>query len=326
MKSFSLLQNDRSRFRPARGLKEAKRDLISLAPLDPKEFARLFELSRRFKSDLRQGVLKPLLKSKTMAMIFEKPSLRTRVSFETGMTQLGGHAVFLGPEEIRLGARETVADCARNLSRWVDLILLRTFDHTIVEEMGRVATVPVVNGLSDLLHPCQILADLFTLQEKKKRLEGLKIAFIGDGNNIVNSWLEAYPKLGFRFSLACPPGYEPDQEITRRAKEADPSHLVITHDVEEAAAGADVIYTDVWTSMGCEEESERRRRDFRSYQVNQATLSMAKKNALVMHCLPAHRGEEITNEVLDGRQSIVLDQAENRLHVQKAIMVWLLRR
>jgi ornithine carbamoyltransferase len=301
-----------------------KRDFISLAPLNLEDFHRLFELSHRFKAELRRGVTRPLLKARTLAMIFEKPSLRTRVSFETGVTQLGGHAVFLGPNEIHLGKRETAADCARSLSRWVDLILIRTFDHKIVEEVTRVSTVPVMNGLSDLLHPCQVLADCFTLLEKKKGLKGLKIAFIGDGNNMANSWLEAYPKLGFHLSLACPPGYGPDSEIATKARQMDPSNLQITHDLEEAANEADVIYTDVWTSMGYEKEGRKRKKDFRSYQVNRKTLSLAKKDVVVMHCLPAHRGEEITDDVLDGPNSIILDQAENRLHVQKALMVWLL--
>jgi ornithine carbamoyltransferase len=302
-----------------------KRDFLSLAPLSTEDFGRLFALTRRLKDELRRGVVQPHLRSKTLAMIFEKPSLRTRVTFETAMTQLGGHGIFLSADDIRLGQRESAADCARNLSRWVDLIMVRTFEQTVLEEMAEAASVPVINGLTNLLHPCQVLADCFTLVEKKKKLEGLRIAFIGDGNNIANTWIEAYPKLGFHFALGCPPGYEPDSEITAKAREFDPNHLVISSDPEEIARGADVIYTDVWTSMGQEEQSEARRRDFQSYQVNRSLLALANEDAVVMHCLPAHRGEEITPEVLDGPNSIVLDQAENRLHAQKAIMVWLLR-
>ena len=262
-----------------------------------------------------------MLAGKTLALVFEKPSLRTRVSFEIGMAQLGGHAIFLGPGEINLGMRESPADCARSLSRWVDLIVVRTFSQSTLEEMARCATIPVINGLTDLFHPCQVLADCFTLLEHKGRLDGLKIAFIGDGNNMAHSWIQAAEKFSFSFSLACPKGYEPNTEVTRAAKDHG-AEFTLTHEVSEAVKGADVIYTDVWTSMGQEGELEVRRKDFQGYQVNQDVVAMAKKDILVMHCLPAHRGEEITNEVLEGPCSIVFDQAENRLHVQKAIMAW----
>ncbi|MEK7782782.1 MAG: ornithine carbamoyltransferase, partial [Candidatus Binatota bacterium] len=260
----------------------------------------------------------------TLALVFEKPSLRTRVSFEIGMVQLGGHAVFLGPAEIHLGVRESAADCARSLSRWVDLIVVRTFSQGTLEEVARCATVPVINGLTDLFHPCQVLADCFTLLEHKGKLEGLKIAFVGDGNNMVHTWMQAAEKFSFSFALACPRGYEPSAEITRVAKQ-DGGRIVVTNDVAKAVQGADVIYTDVWTSMGQEGESEVRRKAFQGYQVNRDVVAMAKRDVLVMHCLPAHRGEEITDEVLEGPQSIVFDQAENRLHAQKAIMVWALK-
>ena len=301
-----------------------KRDLLSLQDLSREEIRGILTLARQLKQSQKRGATHRLLAGKTLAMVFEKPSLRTRVSFETGMIQLGGHAVFLGPAEIHLGVRESPADCARSLSRWVDLIVLRTFSQDILEEVARSATVPVINGLTDLFHPCQVLADCFTLLERKKKLDGLKVAFVGDGNNMAHSWMEAAEKLSFSFSLACPRGYEPSAEIARLAKERG-ARLLVTNDVAAAVQGADVIYTDVWTSMGQEEEAEARRNAFRGYQVHSGIVALAKPDVLVMHCLPAHRGEEITDEVLEGRHSIVFDQAENRLHLQKAIMVWSLK-
>ncbi len=301
-----------------------KRDLLSLRDVSRREMEQLFSLARRLKNEKKRGVRHRLLAEKTLAMVFEKPSLRTRVTFEVGMVQLGGHAAFLGPGEIQLGIRETPADCARGLSRWVDLILVRTFSHDTVKEMASSATVPVINGLTDLYHPCQVLTDCFTLLEHKVKLEGLKIAFIGDGNNMVHTWMQAAEKFSFSFSLACPDGYEPNADITREAKQ-NGAKVVVTHDVEEAARGADVIYTDVWASMGQEEESETRQKAFEGYQINNGVLAIAHRDAVVMHCLPAHRGEEITDDVLEGPQSIVFDQAENRLHLQKALMVWILK-
>jgi ornithine carbamoyltransferase len=300
-----------------------KRDLLSLNDLSRKEIDHIFSLSHKLKREKRQRVSRRLLAGKTLALVFEKPSLRTRVTFETGMLQLGGQVVYLGPQEISLGVRETPADCARNLCRWVDLIVVRTSSQETLEEMARYATVPVINGLTDLYHPCQVLADCFTLLERKGRLEGLKIAFVGDGNNMVHSWIQAAEKLSFSFSLACPEGYEPNAEIVRAAK-ANGGRVVVTHRVEEAVQAADVIYTDVWTSMGQEGETETRRKAFRDYQVSGDVVAMAGKDVVVMHCLPAHRGEEITHEVLEGSRSLVFDQAENRLHLQKAIMVWVL--
>lgn len=301
-----------------------KRDLLSLRDLSREEIERIFSLARRLKREQKRGISHRLLAGKTLALVFEKPSLRTRVSFETGMAQLGGHTVFLGPGEVHLGVRESPADCARSLSRWVDLIVVRTFSQETLEEMACHATVPVINGLTDLFHPCQVLTDCFTLLEHKGRLEGLKIAFIGDGNNMVHTWIQAAEKFSFSFSLACPKGYEPDAEITRVAKE-NGGKVVITHNVEEAVRGTDVIYTDVWASMGQEGELEIRRTAFQGYQVNEDVVAMADRDAVVMHCLPAHRGEEITSEVLEGPHSIAFDQAENRLHVQKAIMGGILK-
>ena len=301
-----------------------KCDLISIADLTREQLEEIFALARRLKADRQEGWPHPLLASKTLAMIFEKPSLRTRVTFEAGMVQLGGYAMYLSPPDIGLGTRESVPDVARNLSRWVDLIMARTFSHSVVLELAQYATIPVINGLSDLLHPCQVLADCLTLIEQRGSLDGLKVAFVGDGNNVVNSWLNAASKLPFSFTLACPPGYEPDAGVLARARQ-NGAQITITQSIEEAVSGADAVYTDVWTSMGQEKESATRREAFRPYQVNAAVMALAKSDALVMHCLPAHRGEEITADVLDGPQSVVFEQAENRLHVQKAIMVWLLR-
>jgi ornithine carbamoyltransferase len=301
-----------------------KRDLISIADLSREQIESIFSLARRLKTDRQEGLPHPYLAGKTLAMIFEKPSLRTRMTFEVGMTQLGGAAVYLAPPDIGLGTRETVPDVAQNLSRWVDLIMARTFTHHTVVELAQHATIPVINGLSDLLHPCQILADCLTLIEQRGRLDGLKVAFVGDGNNVVNSWINAASKFPFTFTLACPAGYEPDTEVLTRARQHG-AQVAITQSVEEAVRDADAVYTDVWTSMGQEKESAIRREAFTSYQVNAALMAQAKKDALVMHCLPAHRGEEITADVLEGPRSVVLDQSENRLHIQKAIMVWLLR-
>jgi ornithine carbamoyltransferase len=303
---------------------EYKRDLISIADLSREQVEELFTLALRLKADRQKGWLHPLLAGKTLAMIFEKPSLRTRVTFEAGMFQLGGHAIYLSPPDIGLGTRETVPDVAQNLSRWVDLIMARTFAHSTVVDLAKYATVPVINGLSELLHPCQILADCLTLLEHRGRFDGLKVAFVGDGNNVVNSWLNAAVKLPFSFALACPAGYEPNAEVLASARRHG-AQVTITNAVEEAVRGADAVYTDVWTSMGQEKESAIRREAFRDYQVNASVMVLAKNDALVMHCLPAHRGEEISVDVLEGPQSVVLDQAENRLHIQKAIMVWLLR-
>ena len=301
-----------------------KRDLISIADLTRAQLEEIFALARRLKADRQAGWPHPLLAGKTLAMIFEKPSLRTRVTFEIGMAQLGGHAVYLAPPDIGLGTRETVPDVAQNLSRWVDLIMARTFAHSTILDLTRYATVPVINALSDLLHPCQILADCLTLIEQRGRLEGLKIAFLGDGNNVVNSWIAAASKFPFSFTLACPVGYEPDATLLATARR-NGAQVVITQSIEEAVRGADAVYTDVWTSMGQEKERTIRREAFQSYQVNAQVMAQAKDDALVMHCLPAHRGEEITADVLEGPQSVVLEQAENRLHIQKAIMVWLLQ-
>ena len=301
-----------------------KRDFLDMASLSASELGGLLALAARLKAELKSGIDHPYLRGRTLAMIFQKPSLRTRITFETGMAQLGGHAIYLAPNDIGIGERETVKDVARNLSRVVDLIMIRTFAHANCVELAREASVPVINGLSDLLHPCQVLADLQTLQEHFGRdISKLKVAWVGDGFNMAQSWIEAAVLLAFELRVAVPHGYEPEKrflELIRREEIG-----IVTSDPVKAVAGADVIYTDTWTSMGREKEAAQRRRDFKDFQVNGALIRHAAKDALVMHCLPAHRGEEITDEVIDGPRSIVLDQAENRLHAQKAVMVWLLR-
>ena len=297
-----------------------KRDVLRIRDLARDEAEAILALAGRLKTKLRAGRPHPLLAGRTLAMIFEKPSLRTRVTFEVGMGQLGGSAIHLAPGDIKLGERESPGDIARNLERWVDLIMARVFSHESVVDLAAAARVPVINGLSDLHHPCQVLSDCFTLRERRGRLDGLRVVFVGDGNNMVHSWMDAAALLGFDFVLACPPGFEPNAAIVA---EAGP-RVSVTHDARSAVRGADVVYTDVWTSMGQEAEADARRKAFRPYQVNEQLVSLAAADALVMHCLPAHRGEEITDGVLDSPQSVVFDQAENRLHVQKAIMVWLL--
>ncbi len=299
-----------------------KRDFLTLDSFTRAELDEILHLSARLKRDLKAGQRPPLLGGKTLAMIFEKPSLRTRVTFEVGMTQLGAYAVYLTPNDIRLGERESVADIARNLERWVDFIMARTNAHRTLVELATHARVPVINGLSDLHHPCQVLSDCFTLIERRGRLEGLRVTWLGDGNNVANSWIAVAPRFGFSFALACPPGYEPDLATVDKAR-GEGATIQITTDPKEALRDADVLYTDVWTSMGQEAEAAQRRRDFRDYQVNAVALRQAKPDAVVMHCLPAHRDEEVTSEVIDGPQSIVFDQAENRLHVQKGVLVWL---
>ncbi len=303
------------------------KDLLSIRDLTASEMGDLFDLAGDLKTQQRKGIAHPLLTGKTLGMIFEKPSLRTRVTFEVGMAQLGGRAIYLAPTDIQLGARETVKDVAKNLERWVDGIVARTFTHQTVEELARHAAIPVINGLSDLTHPCQILADLFTLREKCGPLRGVKVAYIGDGNNVCHSWLYGAAKTAIDLNVACPKEYEPDADVmafARQEAQASGGRIALLDDARAAAKGADVLYTDVWTSMGQESEAAKRRRDFQGFQVNAALIGLAKPDVLVMHCLPAHRGEEITDEVLDGPHSIVHDEAENRLHVQKAILVTLL--
>jgi ornithine carbamoyltransferase len=297
-----------------------KRDLLRVSDLTTTELLEVLDLAGRLKTHQKARTPHPLLTGRTLAMIFEKPSLRTRVTFEVGMGQLGGAAVNLARGDIRFGEREPTRDIARNLDRWCDVIMARTFLHQSVVDLATWARVPVVNGLSDLHHPCQVIADCLTVREHLGRIAGLKVTFIGDGNNMAHSWMDAAARLDFDFVVACPPGYEPDPAITAAAG----ARVTVTHDVTAAARGADVLYTDVWTSMGQEAEAEHRRRVFKPYQINEALVGLATSSVLVMHCLPAHRGEEITDGAIEGPRSVVFDQAENRLHAQKAILVWLL--
>jgi ornithine carbamoyltransferase len=297
-----------------------KKDLLSEYDLERADFESIFEGAHRLKRLLREGKEHPLLKGKTLGMIFDKSSTRTRISFEVGMFQLGGIALFLSNRDTQLGRGEIIADSARIMSRYLNGIMIRTFSQESVEEFARYATIPVINGLTDLLHPCQILSDLFTIIEKRGGYEGLKVAYVGDGNNMANSWINAAAKLPFHLDLACPDGYDPDAAILRRGMAEAPAGVVLHRDPTEAVRDADVIYTDVWISMGQEKERDEKMKRFQGYQVNQALIERARKDVLVMHCLPAHRGEEITAEVIDGPRSVVIDEAENRLHVQKAVM------
>ncbi len=301
--------------------------LLSMQDLGPNEIEAILDEAAGLKEKLRKGEPHELLQGKTLGMIFEKPSLRTRVTFETGMTQLGGHAIYLAPADIQLGERESVPDVARNLSRWVDVVMARLFKHDIIVELARHSSVPVINGLTDLHHPCQTLGDLLTIRERKGKLRGLKLAWVGDGNNVCNSLLLGCTLVGMNISAACPRGYGPDASVVKQAKknaEKSGAKLEVLTDPKKAVAGADVIYTDVWVSMGQEKEAKRRMRAFKGYQINAQLLKLAKPNAIVMHCLPAHRGQEITDEVIDGPRSVVWDQAENRMHAQKALLVSLL--
>jgi ornithine carbamoyltransferase len=295
------------------------RDFLAIPDFSRAELERLLDLAERMRTGEHRG--KPLT-GKSLAMIFMKSSTRTRVSFEVGAWQLGGHALFLSPRDIQLGRGEPVADTARVLSRYVDGIMIRTFAHAEVEELARHATVPVINGLTDLLHPCQILADLQTVRQHLGGYAGKKVAWVGDGNNMANSWINAAYRLGFELSLACPDGYDPDPAILRRAQ--GEAKVALVRDPEEAVEGAHVVNTDVWASMGQEEEQKERETAFAGYQVDAALMRRANRDAIFLHCLPAHRGEEVAAEVIDGPQSRVWDEAENRLHVQKAIMAVLM--
>lgn len=303
------------------------KNLVSINDLSREEVTQILETAEIIKLRYYSHEEQPLLKGKVLGMIFQKPSLRTRVSFEAGMIQLGGQAIYLGPGDIKLGEREATKDIARVLSRYVNGIMARTFSHEIILELAKYSSVPVINGLSNLLHPCQVLGDLLTVKEKKGRLSNLKLVYIGDGNNVAHSLLFGAVKVGMDIVLAVPPGYEPKEEIVNLANEDAKkigSRIEIIQDPKEAVVGADVIYTDVWTSMGFEKESEIRKDVFKHYQINQDLVNKAKDDVIILHCLPAHRGEEITDEVIDGPHSVVFDQAENRLHVQKGILALLL--
>ncbi len=298
-----------------------KKDFLSIADLTREEIFAIFDLSRELKEKTRRREEHHLLKGYTLAMVFAKPSARTRISFETGIYQLGGYALYLAPTDIGIGKREAVKDIARVISRYNDLIMARLFDHADIEELAEYSTVPVINGLTDYNHPCQIMADAFTILEHLGTLENIKITYVGDGNNIANSWINLASRIPLNLVICTPRNYEPDKATLENALRAGLSKIEVLSDPIEAVKDADVIYTDVWASMGQEAEAEERKKIFRPYQVNAALLKHAKKEVKVMHCLPAHRGDEITDEVLDGPHSIVFDEAENRMHVQKAIMV-----
>ena len=296
-----------------------KRDFLEIPDFETQELYEVLRLAGELKTG--GGGERPLA-GRTLAMIFEKSSTRTRVSFEAGMVQLGGHALFLSARDIQIGRGEPIRDTARVLSRYVDAIMIRTFAHETAVELARFATIPVINGLTDLLHPCQVLADLLTIQEEfGAELAPRTVAWIGDGNNMANSWLNAAWRFGFHLRLACPDGYRPDSAILERARSG--AEVLLTSDPRVAAEGADVVTTDVWTSMGQEEESGERERAFAGYQVDESLMSRAADDAIFLHCLPAHRGEEVSEEVFEGPRSRVFEEAENRLHVQKALLVTL---
>lgn len=299
------------------------KSLISMKDLTREEIEQILKTSEILKLQLLRGQEHHLLKGKTLAMIFEKPSTRTRVSFEVGIWQLGGSALYLSANDLQLGRGETIADTARTLSRYVDGIMARVFSHNTIIELARYSKVPIINGLSDFTHPCQGISDLFTIYEKKGKLSGLKVAYVGDGNNVAHSLIYGSVKMGMNIYIASPKGYEPDQEVISYAKEEakrNRCNFLITNDPKEGVKEADVVYTDVWTSMGKEKEREERNKIFKPFQVNDELIADAKEDFIFMHCLPAHRGEEVTDEVADSKNSVIFDQAENRLHTQKAIM------
>lgn len=293
--------------------------LLKLGDLTKEEILDLLGLADQLKFERKNGIPHPRLAGKTLGMIFQKSSTRTRVSFEAGMYQLGGNALFLSSRDLQIGRGEPVQDTARVLSRYLDAIMIRTYAQSEVEDLARYGSIPIINGLTDYAHPCQVLADLQTIREYKGTLQGRKLAFIGDGNNMANSLIVGCVKTGMSVSIGCPKDYAPDADIVRWAKEN--GDLTVTDDIFEAAKDADAVYTDVWASMGMEDEAEKRRRDFAGYQVNTGLMAAAKPDAIVLHCLPAHRGEEITDEVIEKYAPSIFDEAENRLHAQKAVLV-----
>lgn len=300
-----------------------KKDLLKISDMTKSEIEALLKRAIALKAGKDANTC-PLI-GKNIGLFFEKPSTRTRLSFEAGIYQLGGNAISMTPDELQLGRGETIADTARTISRYLNAFMMRTFSHATLETLAANCTIPVINGLSDIHHPCQAFADVMTMLEKKGRLEGLKVAFIGDGNNVCNSLIEAAAILGFHLTIACPEGFEPHNEILENSRSLAKSEIIVLRDPREAVGMADAVYTDVWVSMGQEKEAEHKKKKFREYQINAKLLSGAKKDAVVLHCLPAHRGEEITDEVMDGPQSVVFDQAENRLHTQKALLEMLVK-
>jgi len=303
-----------------------KEDLISIQCLDTQGIFDIFSLTEKVKADKTKYA--DAMKGRSIGLIFQKPSNRTRVSFEIGMVQLGGNALYLGPDEIDMGGRESVKDVACVLSRYLDGIVARTYNHDDIKELALYADVPVINGLSDRAHPCQALTDIFTIKEKLGTFKGITLAYIGDGNNVLNSLMMAATKVGLDMKIASPKGYDPAEDVVDIAKKfakESGAKIGISNDPKAAAKGADVIYTDVWVSMGQEKDAKKRLKTFKSFQINDNLMKLAKKDCLVMHCLPAHRGQEITDSVIDSKNSVVYDQAENRMHVQKAILLKLLQ-
>ncbi len=301
-----------------------KRDLLTILDLSGEEIEALLHRASLLKQQLDEGELRAVLSGKTLGLLFDKPSTRTRVSFEVAMYQLGGRVIFMSSKETQLSRDESLRDTALVLSRYIDGLVVRTYDDAHLEELAKHAEIPVINGLTDLYHPCQVLGDILTIREKKGDLRSLRIAWVGDGNNVAHSWINAAARVPFQLFMACPPGYEPKKGILARAREIAGDRIHLGHDPVEAVSDADVINTDVWTSMGQEEERRERLTAFREYQINSDLLRKAKSDAIVMHCLPAHRGEEITDEVMDGPNSVIFDQAENRMHLQRALLDWLL--
>ena len=301
-----------------------QKDLLKLLDLSKEDIIKILNTADQLKYSQKHGLVHDYLRGKTLAMIFEKNSTRTRVSFETGMYQLGGHALFLSGKESQIGRGEPIEDTARVLARYCDGIMIRTYSQEEVEKLARYADIPVINGLTDFAHPCQVLADLMTIRERKARLEGLKMCFIGDGNNMVNSLIVGCLKVGMNVSVACPEGYDPHPDVMEFAKSVTDATFTLTRDPMEAAKGADVVFTDVWASMGQEEEAAQRRAAFRGYQVNEALMAVTDPGCMVQHCLPAHRGEEITAEVFEAHAGEIFDEAENRLHAQKAVLCLLM--
>jgi ornithine carbamoyltransferase len=300
------------------------RHFLALHDYNETELNGMLTLAGKLKEQQKQGIPHRVLDCKTLAMIFEKSSTRTRISFEVGMFQLGGHGLFISNKDSQMGRGEPIRDTARVMSRYCDGVMIRTFGQEIVDEFARYSSVPVINGLTDLFHPCQIMADLMTVIEHKRTCKGLRFAWVGDGNNMANTWIEAAAIFGFDLALACPPGYRPDQAVLAWAAAFAPGRITLTDDPKAAVAGADVLNTDVWASMGREAEQKAREQAFAGYCLDDALLALAKPDAIVLHCLPAHRGEEIADSVIEGKNSVVWDEAENRLHIQKAIMATLM--
>jgi ornithine carbamoyltransferase len=298
-----------------------KRDFLHIDDLQSDEILHVLGLAQELKAKFKERADYKPFKDHTLAMIFAKPSARTRISFETGFFRLGGHALYLGPDDLAIGKREPVKDIARVISRYNDVIMARLFKHEHILELARYATVPVINGLTDYNHPCQILGDIFTIKEHRGHLNDLKVAYIGDGNNVVNSWLRLAIRIPFHFVCACPREYQPDKETVKLARQANRSNIEILHDPFAAVENADVVYTDVWASMGKKDELEERKKHFDGFQVNRSLMAASRKSALFMHCLPAERGLEVTDAVIESPSSVVFDEAENRMHVQNAILL-----